>query len=135
MLVNSLTDCEVDDTINRELMELARREHVYRGDRPPPRVSGRQVILVDDGLATGASMLAAVRVLRALGAGSITVAVPVAAPETCAEFQEEVDQIICAHTPEPFRAVGLWYQDFSQTSDREVRELLARNWAEHGEKR
>jgi putative phosphoribosyl transferase len=103
---------------------LERREREYRGDRPEPEVQGRTVILIDDGLATGSSMRAAVRALRALAPRRLIVAVPVAASETCEAFRAEVDEIVCAVTPEPFRAVGLWYDDFSQTTDDEVRELL-----------
>jgi predicted phosphoribosyltransferase len=109
-----------------EARELARREREYRGDRPPPDVRGKTAILVDDGLATGASMHAAVQALRLLEPRRIVVAVPIAAPETCEALRAEVDEVVCAVTPEPFYAVGLWYQDFSQTSDEEVRELLAR---------
>jgi predicted phosphoribosyltransferase len=104
--------------------QMAERERLYRGDRPPPDVRGRTVILVDDGLATGSTMRAAVLALRRQGAARIVVAVPVGAPETCAEFKHEADDVICARTPEPFYAVGLWYGDFSQTSDEEVRDLL-----------
>jgi predicted phosphoribosyltransferase len=107
-----------------EQQELARREQAYRGDRPPLDVHGRTVILVDDGLATGSTMRAAVAALRRLGPSRIVVAVPVAAAETCAELATEVDDMVCVQTPEPFRAVGLWYQDFSQTTDEEVRALL-----------
>ncbi|MCZ7573896.1 MAG: phosphoribosyltransferase [Ardenticatenaceae bacterium] len=106
--------------------ELERRERLYRGDSPRPDVSGRIVILVDDGLATGATMRAAVAALRKQNPARIVVAVPTAAPETCNEFRDEVDEIICAITPEPFYAVGLWYEDFSQTTDEEVRDLLER---------
>ena len=110
----------------REAAELERRERVYRGDRPPPNVRGRTVILVDDGLATGATMRAAVEALRQQAPARIVMAVPVAAPSVCEEFQHAVDQAVCAMTPEPFFAVGLWYEDFSPTSDDEVRDLLAR---------
>jgi putative phosphoribosyl transferase len=106
--------------------ELERRERAYRGDRPAPEVRDRVVLLVDDGLATGASMRAAVAAVRRQRPARIVVAVPIAALPTCQEFQEEVDQIICARTPEPFYAVGLWYEDFSQTTDDEVRDLLGR---------
>ncbi|MDP9203170.1 MAG: phosphoribosyltransferase [Gemmatimonadota bacterium] len=109
-----------------ELRELERREKQYRDDRPPPDVEGHTVILIDDGLATGSTMRAAVAALRKEGAKKIVVAVPVAPPETCEALREEVDDIVCAVTPDPFRAVGLWYADFSQTTDEEVRELLAR---------
>src|SRR5262249_31778588 len=110
----------------KEQMELQRRERAYRGDRPPPRVRGRTVILVDDGLATGSTMRAAVAALRQQRPARIVVAVPVGAPETCEEMQAEADEAVCARTPEPFRAVGLWYGDFSQTTDEEVHELLKR---------
>jgi predicted phosphoribosyltransferase len=109
----------------RELIELARREKSYRGSRPPLDVRGKTVIVVDDGLATGSTMRAAVRALRQEKAGSIIVAVPVAARETCEDFFREVDDIICLRTPHPFEAVGLWYDDFTQTTDEEVHERLA----------
>lgn len=108
-----------------ELAELERRELEYRDGRPPLEVRGRTVILVDDGLATGASMRAAAAALREKGARRIVVAVPVGAPETCEEFEQEVDETICAIAPEAFMSVGQHYQDFSQTTDDEVRELLA----------
>jgi putative phosphoribosyl transferase len=108
-----------------ELRELERREAAYRDGRPPPNLTGKTVILVDDGLATGATMHAAALAVRELGPKEIVVAVPVAAKETCDEFRDVVDDIVCAVTPRPFHAVGLWYDDFSQTSDDEVRELLA----------
>ncbi len=110
----------------QEQRELQHREQLYRGDRPPLVVRGRVVILVDDGLATGATMRAAVIALRQQHPARIVVAVPVAAPETCADFQDEVDEIVCAATPQPFYSVGLWYDDFSPTSDAEVRNLLER---------
>jgi predicted phosphoribosyltransferase len=119
-------DYAIDAVAAKEQQELARRARLYRGDRPPPDVRGKTVILVDDGLATGATMQAAVKALRQEQARRIVVAVPVAAPETCEQLKEQVDDIICAVTPEPFYAVGLWYQDFSQTTDEEVRELLER---------
>src|SRR4029077_17426848 len=108
-----------------EREELARRERAYRGGRPPLDVRGRTVILVDDGLATGATMRAAVTALRQLQPDRIVVAVPTASPETCEALKAEVDEIVCAITPEPFHAVGYWYEDFTQTTDQEVRELLA----------
>jgi predicted phosphoribosyltransferase len=108
----------------RELRELARRERLYRGGRPPPNVRGQTVILVDDGLATGATMHAAIQALRQLQPAHIVVAVPTASPETCEQMKAEVDDVICAVTPEPFHAVRLWYRDFSQTTDEEVRDLL-----------
>jgi predicted phosphoribosyltransferase len=117
---------EIETVARREAAELARRERAYRGDRPPPAVEGKTVILIDDGLATGASMRAAAEAVKRLHPKKIVVAVPVAAPETCEHFRERVDDVVCAITPQPFAAVGMWYEDFSQTSDEEVRELLDR---------
>ncbi|HJZ93790.1 MAG TPA: phosphoribosyltransferase [Gemmataceae bacterium] len=116
----------VDEVTADEAAELRRREAAYRDDRPAPDVRGKTVILVDDGLATGASMRAAVAALRQLGPARIVVAVPVAAAQTCKEFRSEADEVVCAETPEPFYAVGTWYEDFSQTTDDEVRDLLSR---------
>jgi predicted phosphoribosyltransferase len=107
-----------------EQRELERRERAYRGDAPPPDVRGKTVVLVDDGLATGSTMRAAVAALRQQGPARIVVAVPVAARSTCDELRAVADEVVCAVTPEPFLAVGQWYQDFSQTTDDEVRELL-----------
>jgi predicted phosphoribosyltransferase len=109
-----------------EERELERRERVYREGRPPVAVQGRTVILVDDGLATGSSMRVAVMALKRKKPAQIVVAVPVGAPETCAEIESAVDQVVCVVTPEPFRSVGEWYRDFSQTSDEDVRDLLRR---------
>jgi putative phosphoribosyl transferase len=117
----------IDAVARLELEELHRRERLYRGDRPPPDVSGHTVIPVDDGLATGATMLAAVRALREQRPARIVVAVPIASPDTCELLREEVDDVVCAVTPEPFYAVGLWYEHFEQVSDEEVRELLGRS--------
>jgi predicted phosphoribosyltransferase len=114
----------IDRVARRELAELARRETAYRDGHPAPDVRGRVVILIDDGLATGATMRAAAEALRQLGPARVVVAVPVAAPETCDEFQQYVDEIVCLLTPEPFHAVGMWYENFEQTTDDEVRELL-----------
>ena len=122
-----IPDYIVDEVAASEQQELVRRERLYRGDRPAPDVRGRTVILVDDGLATGATMLAAVKALRQQQPARIVVAVPTASPETCEQLRAEVDDIICAITPEPFHAVGLWYEDFSQTTDEEARDLLARS--------
>ncbi len=108
----------------KELEELKRREQSYRGDRPRPDVRDRTVILIDDGLATGASMRAAVKGLRAQHPARIVIAVPAAAAEICEAFRHEVDEIVCAMTPEPFQGVGRWYEDFSQTTDDEVQALL-----------
>ncbi len=121
----------LDRVTATERAELERREREYRGNRPAPEVRGRTVLLVDDGLATGASMRAAVAALRQRQPARIVVAVPVAARSTCEKFQKEVDEIVCAWMPDPFHAVGLWYMDFSQTTDDEVRDLLRRATDEH----
>jgi putative phosphoribosyl transferase len=115
----------IDAAAAKEGAELARREAAYRDGRPAPDVRGKRVILVDDGLATGASMKAAVAALRRLGPAEIVVAVPVGAGETCQELGEMADVVVCAETPDPFYAVGSWYADFDQTTDEEVRDLLA----------
>jgi putative phosphoribosyl transferase len=109
----------------RELETLEQGERAYRGDRPPVAVRDRTVILVDDGLATGATMRAAIEALRDLGAAAIVVAVPTAPADTCDALRAEVDEVVCATTPDPFMAVGLWYRDFTPVSDEQVRELLA----------
>jgi predicted phosphoribosyltransferase len=114
----------IDAIADRELKELERRERAYRPHRPPLPIEGKRVILIDDGLATGATMLAAARAVTRLRPAGVTVAVPVASEETCNFFRNEVDEIVCAEMPRPFQAVGLWYEDFSQTTDDEVRELL-----------
>lgn len=116
----------IEAVAQRELAELERRERDYRGDRPPVDVRGKTVIIVDDGLATGSTMRAAVQALRKMQPRAIIVAVPVAARDTCERLRREVDDVFCLRTPEPFDAVGLWYEDFSQTSDEEVHELLER---------
>ncbi len=120
-----LSEEVIDRVAAREKKELDRRERIYRGDNAAPLVQGRTVILVDDGLATGSTMRAAVAALRKQQPSRIVVAVPVASPEACEELRSEVDETICAATPRPFQGVGRWYQDFSQTSDEEVHELLA----------
>jgi predicted phosphoribosyltransferase len=125
-----IPDYVIDAVAHWEQQELARRERLYRGQRPPPDVRGKTVILVDDGLATGSTMLAAVRALRQLGPAQIVVAVPVASRDTCELLKSEVDEVVCAVTPEPFYAVGLWYRNFSQTTDEEVRELLEQSASE-----
>jgi len=116
----------LDRVAATESAELERREREYRGDRPAPDVRDKTVIVIDDGLATGASMRVAVAALRQQHPARIVVAVPIASPVTCAEFRDEVDEVICAVTPEPFYAVGIWYDDFSQTTDEEVHDLLRR---------
>jgi predicted phosphoribosyltransferase len=115
----------VDAVAREEEAELARREREYRGDRAAPDVRGKVVILVDDGLATGATMRAAATALRRLGPARIVVAVPTASAEACADLAEAADEVVCAETPAPFLAVGAWYEDFSETTDDDVRRLLA----------
>ena len=115
---------DIEAATARAKDELRRREHAYRGDRPPPDVRHRTVILVDDGLATGATMRAAVAGIRRQGATSVIIAVPVAAADTCEDLRADADEVVCLATPEPFHAVGVWYDDFSETTDRQVRELL-----------
>jgi putative phosphoribosyl transferase len=114
----------IESVTARETAELERREHEYRDGRPALALADRIVILVDDGLATGATMRAAVKALRQSGAAKIVVAVPVGPPDTCRKLKQEADEIICLSTPQFFQAVGQYYEDFSQTSDHDVRELL-----------
>jgi len=116
----------IDAIAAEELKELERRELAYRGNRPEPDIKGKTVILIDDGLATGSTIRAAAQALRQQQPARIVVAVPVSAAQTCDEYRIGVDEIICAVTPEPFLGVGRWYRDFSQTTDEEVRDLLAR---------
>ena len=116
----------IEATIREQEEELRRREAAYRGDRPPVEIEGRTVILVDDGLATGASMRAAVRALSQRHPAAIVVAVPIGSRDTCDQFRAEVEEVVCARTPEPFHAVGAWYRNFTQTTDDEVRDLLNR---------
>ncbi len=124
----------IDAIAAEELKELERRELAYRGNRPEPNVKGKTVILIDDGLATGSTIRAAAQSLRRQQPARIIVAVPVSAPETCDEYLIGVDEIICAVTPEPFVGVGMWYLDFAQTTDEEVRDLLERARGEKREK-
>jgi predicted phosphoribosyltransferase len=121
-----LPQTTIDAAARREEVELERREKAYRGDRPRPPLADRTVILIDDGLATGSSMRAAVRAVRVQDPRRIVVAVPVGAPSTCDELQREADEVFCLYAPPGFAAVGNWYDDFSQTEDAEVQELLAR---------
>jgi putative phosphoribosyl transferase len=121
----NIPDKVIEAVARREQQELERRERLYRDNRPPLDVSNRVVILVDDGLATGATMRAAARALQQQKPARLVVAVPVAAPEICNAFRTIVDEIICAETPDPFFGVGWWYDDFSQTSDQQVHHLLA----------
>jgi predicted phosphoribosyltransferase len=122
-----IQESEIEAVVARELQELARRERLYRGGQPAPEVEDKTVILVDDGLATGATMRAAVRALKQQHPARIIVAVPTASPDTCEALKEEADEVVCVITPEPFLAVGYWYDDFAQTTDAEVHDLLARN--------
>jgi predicted phosphoribosyltransferase len=121
-----ITPEEIEAVTQRELRELERQERAFRDGRPVPTVQGKTVVLVDDGLATGATMRAAALALRSQNVKRLIVAVPVASAQACEEFQNEVNEVICLLTPEPFYAVGLWYEDFSQVSDEEVRRLLER---------
>lgn len=126
----SISQKTIDAVAAREEQELQRRERSYRGARPPLNLRGRTVVIVDDGLATGSTMRAAIAAVRKMEPKAIVVAVPVAAPQTCEEFRNEVDEMVCLRTPEPFQAVGLWYDDFSQTTDEEVHDLIERANAE-----
>ena len=116
----------IDAVARRERLELRRRDRLYRGDRPIPDLRNRTVILIDDGIATGSTLRAAIAALRKLQPKSIVVAVPVAPPSTCNQLQAEVDEVVCLRTPEPLSSISLWYEDFSQTTDEEVRHLLAK---------
>ncbi len=119
-------DQAIEAVTARETTELQRREQIYREGRPAPDLRDRIAILVDDGLATGATMRAAVKALRQRGAAKIVVAVPVGPPDTCHEIEEQADETVCLSMPEFFQAVGQYYEDFSQTTDEDVRQLLAR---------
>jgi predicted phosphoribosyltransferase len=123
-----VTAQDVDAVTARELAELQRRERAYRGGRPPPDLAGRCAILVDDGVATGSTMLAAIEVARKLGPRELVLAIPVAPPDTAAALASRVDEFVCLSTPHHFRAVGQWYDTFGQTSDEEVQDLLATAW-------
>jgi len=130
---SGVSERELQEVVARERAELVRRESLYRGTRPPLAIEGRTVIVVDDGLATGATMRAAVASIRQLHPHWVVVAVPVGASETCAQLRREADEIVCAAMPYPFRAVGLWYRDFPQSTDEEVKSLLARSESEHAQ--
>lgn len=116
---------QIEAVAAREAQELERRERAYRGERAPLSLRDREVIVIDDGLATGATMRAAVAAIRRQGPSRITVAVPVGARSACADLAALADDVVCLRTPEPFAAVGYWYQDFRETTDEQVRELLA----------
>jgi len=124
-----VTQEQVDSVTARELAELERRSRLYRGGRPPPALEGRCVILVDDGIATGASMLAAVRVVRRQQVTRLVVAAPVGAPDTVGRLEQEADAVVCPLAPPRFHAVGQYYRAFGQTDDEEVQDLLAQAWA------
>ena len=115
---------QIEQAAAREQIELSRRERLYRGDRPLVKLRDRIVILIDDGLATGSTMRAAVAAVRKFHPAKVIVAVPAGAPNTCKDFQTEVDEIICAQTPDPFLSVGAWYVNFAQVTDDEVRKAL-----------
>jgi putative phosphoribosyl transferase len=115
----------IEEIAAREARELVLRERSYRGDRPPVALEGRTVILVDDGIATGSSMRAAVQAVRTSAPAAVLVAVPVGPSQTCADLAREVQRVVCVLTPDPFRAVGVWYEHFDQCTDEEVRRLLA----------
>jgi len=120
----AISEASIQTVLEKERRELSRRERAYRGHRAPLDVRTKTVILVDDGLATGSTMRAAIAGLKQLRPRKVVVGVPVAAPETCRELSEEADDVVCSATPEPFYAVGLWYDKFAQTTDQEVRQLL-----------
>ncbi|MBD3333268.1 phosphoribosyltransferase [candidate division GN15 bacterium] len=119
-----ITHESLETVAAEERQELLRRESEYRGDNPPPRVKDRVVILVDDGLATGASMRAAVESVRKMEPREVVVAVPVADPQVCREFEREADNVVCVETPRPLHGVGAWYDEFEQVSDRDVKAIL-----------
>jgi putative phosphoribosyl transferase len=119
-----IPDQTIEAAARREMAEIERREQLFRPGLPPLQLQGRTVILVDDGLATGSTMLAAVHAARAQNPARVVVAVPVGAPDTCRKLTSEADEVICLSTPEPFYAVGLWYENFTQTTDEEVIQLL-----------
>jgi predicted phosphoribosyltransferase len=126
-----VSESEIEEVAAREQLELRRRERQYRGDSEPIRIEGRTVIVVDDGLATGATMRAAVAAIRQQNPERLVVAVPVGAAETCELLRENADEVVCAAMPTPFRAVGLWYRDFPQSTDEEVHHFLAEARREH----
>lgn len=127
-----ISQATLQQSLGKEQAELARREQLYRGDRPALQLHGRTVIVIDDGLATGSTMQAAVAALKPQQPSRIVVAVPVGAKESCAALQKSADEVVCVKTPQPFYGVGQWYDDFSQTTDQEVRQLLSLAAAPHG---
>lgn len=125
-----IDDAAIEAVAALEAEELRRRDHAYRGQRPAPQLAGQEVILVDDGLATGATMQAAVKAVRQQAPARIVIAVPVAPPETVEALRGAVDEVVCPLQPDNLIAIGRWYRDFSQTSDQEVLDLLQRAWRE-----
>lgn len=125
--LSGVDEATIDRVAEREVAELRRRERAYRDDRPPPELAGRTVLVVDDGLATGSTMRAAVKAVRSLGPERIVVGVPTGPASACRELGTMVDEMVCAANPEPFDAVGRSYREFAQTSDDEVRELLEKH--------
>jgi predicted phosphoribosyltransferase len=123
----AISDAEVEEVVAREQAELRRREDLYRGGAPPSPLNGRTVILIDDGLATGSTMLVAVRHVRAMNPARVIVGVPVGSVEACERLRRESDSVICLATPDPFGAVGAWYRDFAQVGDTEVQDLLTQS--------
>lgn len=119
-----ISDEEVETVVDREMKEVDRREKLYRGGRPAPKLHGRTVVIVDDGLATGSTMLAAIRAVRSSHPEKLIIAVPVGSSNACNLLRREVDECICLATPEPFFAVGKWFTDFRQVTDNEVRDIL-----------
>ncbi len=126
----NISQKEIEEVATKEQQELARRERVYRGTRPVPDLSHRTIILVDDGIATGSTIKAAISTIKQQQPKEIVVAVPVAPPDVCQELKEEVNEVVCLLTPEWFCAISLWYDDFLPTTDAEVRHLLARTMEE-----
>ena len=124
----AISDAKIERVVAEELQASQHRERAYRGERPAPKIKGRRVILVDDGLATGATMRAAIAAVRRQAPAEIVVAIPVAPPETITALSEEVDYVICLATPQPFIGISEWYKDFAQVTDAEVRDLLERAW-------
>jgi len=122
-----ISDSAIERIAREEQEELERRERAYRGDRPAPDLTSKILILIDDGLATGSTMRAAAQAVRAHRPARVVIAVPVGAPQTCAELAAVADEVICARMPEPFSAVGQWYLNFDQTDDDEVRDLLQKS--------
>jgi putative phosphoribosyl transferase len=130
-----ISTSDIERVIRTEELEMRRRESAYRGTRPPLNVNGLTVILVDDGIATGSSIRAGIRALRQMNPARIVVAVPVAPPSTCERLQFEIDELVCLEKPDRFFGVGQFYIDFSEVTDEEVNDLLARAWRQNGEQR